>query len=482
MCSSDLDEGKSYTISKNKNLSDLDDKRIQTLYYDSLTNHLWIGTFSNGLYVYDSEKKELNNINPGHHPHPIRNITNINTNRVWVAIDGGGIKEYNRFTCEYEKEYTQDSNDQNHISVNSIYHLLNNGNSVWICTYTGGVLVYNKSKLINNIFSHIQNNIHSLRNSHVNCLLEDKKGRIWFGTNKGISRFNPQNNEWKHFLQNSSTGNSVILSLYQDNDDNVWAGGYACDVIYIDNNDKIHYIDEFVSKNERQKYIYALNGDSKGNIWMGGIINELMRFSPVTKKIEKVQLKGINQIVNYNQDTLLLATSKGLMFLDINTNHYSSPITKDSLNPIKAITQSITFMPKDPQNIWIATEGQGIICYNLKTQELQQFTKSNGLSSNNICGIQYDNHGRIWASSENGINCIYPNLKRIDVFYEQDGLPTNTLNFRSHMKTNNGNIFWGTSAGAFELAPSEFIQKSKQVYNLRFIEFALFNKIGRAHV
>ena len=94
------------------------------------------------------------------------------------------------------------------------------------------------------------------------------------------------------------------------------------------------------------------------------------------------------------------------MFLDINTNHYSSPITKDSLNPIKAITQSITFMPKDPQNIWIATEGQGIICYNLKTQELQQFTKSNGLSSNNICGIQYDNHGRIWASSENGINCI----------------------------------------------------------------------------
>ena len=44
-------EDESYLPRREKYLSALNDKRIQSLYHDSLTHHLWIGTFSHGIYI-----------------------------------------------------------------------------------------------------------------------------------------------------------------------------------------------------------------------------------------------------------------------------------------------------------------------------------------------------------------------------------------------------------------------------------------------
>lgn len=44
-------EDESYLPQKDKNLAVLNTKRIQSLYHDTLTNYLWIGTFDNGIYI-----------------------------------------------------------------------------------------------------------------------------------------------------------------------------------------------------------------------------------------------------------------------------------------------------------------------------------------------------------------------------------------------------------------------------------------------
>lgn len=470
-------EDESYLPQKDKNLAILNNKRVQSLYHDTLTNYLWIGTFDNGIYIYDKVQHKLQSVgNSSDRSLPTRSITCVSTDRIWAGIDGSGIREYNRFSGKLETEYSQNATGYNHIKVNNIYHILDNKSSVWVCTYTSGVFVYNKSRMINTFYTHAENKPQSLINNHVNCILEDKQNRLWMGTNSGISRYDRNTNTWKHFLQNTSNGNAIVLSLFQDRENNVWAGGYVCDIVRIDTNDRIHLIQTTPSGQTMLKYVYAISQDNNGDIWFGGIINNLTRYTPSDHSIKQYPIKDINQIHPYGKDTLLLATSKGVLFFNKSDGKISQPaLTKKGIIT-KANTLSICMPPNSPSQLWFGTEGQGAFCYDLSTRQWKQYTQANGLSSNSVCGIQYDTQGRLWISTENGLNCLSPKHNCIDVFYEPDGLPDNTFNLRSYTLLHNGNIAWGTPEGAFELIPDEFNRKIRENYNLRFEEFALFNR------
>lgn len=471
-------EDDSYLPNREKILSELNSKRIQTLYYDSLTQNLWIGTFSNGLYRYNESSKTLDASNSSPHKLPIKSISAIESDRIWVGMDGEGIYEYNRFDGKLIDEYSQEQNGYKRIPSNSIYHILESGNSVWISTYTGGIFVYNKSRLVPAFYNNIEYNRGSLANNHVNCVLEDRQHRIWMGTNQGVSRFDPEKKEWKHFLQDNAASNTIILSLHQDHEGNVWVGGYSCDIVYIDRDDRIHKPNLAIgdSKQDKQQYAYAIHQDENEDIWIGGIINGLIKYSPHTKKARKMPIKGINQILPFGKDTLLIASNQGVMVLNKKTEKSSFLfLQKDTINPLKINIQRLCILPERPNELWIGTEGRGVIKYDMNTGQWQQYTQANGLSSNSICGLQYDRQGRLWISTENGLNCLSPKHNHIDAFYEPDGLPDNTLNFRSHCLLHNGHIVFGTPSGAFELNPDEYSWKQDKAYNLRFEEFALFN-------
>ncbi len=469
-------EDDSYQSNRETVLSELNNKRIQTLYYDSLTQNLWIGTFNNGLYRYNESSKDLDTSNSSPHKLPIRSINAIGSDRIWVGMDGEGIYEYNRFDGKLIDEYSKEQNGYKRIPSNSIYHILENGNSVWISTYTGGVFVYNKSKLVPAFYNNTEYNRESLADNHVNCVLEDKQHRIWMGTNQGISRFDPEKKEWKHFLQDNTAPNTIILSLHQDHEGNVWAGGYSCDIVYIDRSDRIHKPNLAIGDNKqnRQQYAYAIYQDENKDIWIGGIINGLIKYSPSQEKTQRFPIKGINHILPFGKDSLLLASNQGVMVFNKKTKIYSF-LQSDSLSPLKINIQRLCILPEHPNELWIGTEGRGVIKYDINTNQWQQYSQANGLSSNSICGLQYDQQGRLWISTENGLNCLSPKHNHIDAFYEPDGLPDNTLNFRSHCLLHNGHIVWGTPSGAFELNPDEYSWKQDKAYNLHFEEFALFN-------
>lgn len=417
-------EDESYLPQKDKNLAVLNTKRIQSLYHDTLTNYLWIGTFDNGIYIYDKNQRKLKTVGntPGRSL-PTRSITCIGTDRIWAGIDGSGIREYNRFNGKFKTEYSQNAAGYNHIKVNNIYHILDNGNSVWICTYTSGVFVHNKSRMINTFYTHAENKPQSLINNHVNCILEDRQNRLWLGTNSGISRYDRNTNIWKHFLQDSSNGNAIVLSLFQDSENNVWAGGYACGVVRIDTNDQIHPLQTLPSGPAMPKYVYAISQDNDGDIWLGGIINNLTRYKPSDQSIKQYPVKDINQIRPYGKDTLLLATSKGVLFLNKTNEKISQPTPPEKGIITKANTLSICVLPSTPTQLWFGTEGQGVLCYDLNACKWKQYTQANGLSSNSVCGIQHDTQGRLWIGTENGLNCLLPKHNCIDVFYEPTDCP-----------------------------------------------------------
>ena len=457
-------------ICKKENImSTLEGKRVQSLLYDAVTRDLWIGTFESGVFLYDKGRGKLLEVDTGGIHLPVRSISAVGQNNIWVGVDGAGIFEYSRFDGTRLAQYSQNDSGRDYIVANSVYHILDSGNNVWICTYTNGVMAFSPGRMVSDYYAADQTGS-SLRNNYVNCVMEDSRGRIWMGTNDGVSRYDGRTGKWKHFLNISS--DNVVLSLCEDSQGNVWMGGYACDAVYVDDRDEEHV---FVSSDgQRLRYIYTICEDSGGAIWLGGILNGMVCRYP-DGRTRRFNIRGLNHILEYNSDTLLLATNSGVFFFDKISGNLNAIQLKDSPDFLNTAIQRLCIVPEEPDRLWIGTESRGVVLYETGTGNYVVYNADCGLSSDSVCSLQSDNQGRMWVGTENGLNCISFKHGYIENFYEPDGLPDKTMNLRAHCRLSNGHLMWGTPSGAYEMNPDEYIWKEDIPYNLRFEEFALFN-------
>lgn len=65
-----------------------------------------------------------------------------------------------------------------------------------------------------------------LSHRSVNCILQDKQGFMWFGTDDGLNRFDGY--EFKVYTNTngdlSSLSDNYIITLYEDSGGNIWVG------------------------------------------------------------------------------------------------------------------------------------------------------------------------------------------------------------------------------------------------------------------
>lgn len=454
------------------------------LYFDPLTKYLWVGTFSDGLKVINTQNNNLEFNQNFKFNFPIRSIAQINDSTLWIGIDGAGIFEFSRFKPELRKAYNQATNSNNQkISANNIYDIESDSSHIWVSTYNAGIMAINKKAIDAKSYQNLPNTKNSISDNHVNAIIQDRALNLWFGTNRGVSMYNPQTGLWKQYLQDHDS-HAVILTLCEDNKGNILAGGYATQLSIINPNTEVVTP---VSKNhlgQDFKYIYSILEDSNLQIWFGGILDKLTTFNPQNHSFKEYNIKGINKIIEYNTDTLLLATIKGLVVFDKN----SEQSTKVDFNKINSEIISFPFLNSininnNQKDIWwIGTEELGLLAYNIKTNTLQQWTTTEGLSSNNIYGVQFDLKNRLWISTEYGLNCFIPEESDIDVYTQSDGLSSETFNFLAYTTLKNGNMIWGTTDGALEINPLSVETQEHTMPKLVFEDFTLFNKKMNAEV
>ncbi|MEG1586502.1 MAG: two-component regulator propeller domain-containing protein [Bacteroidales bacterium] len=469
-----------YIISYEHKLRSLNKQRIQSLYYDEMTKKLWIGTFASGVKSYDLETRKLSDLHTL--PYPARKITLTGDNKIWIGFDGAGICEFNRFTEEKTQEYSQTAHSFHYLKANGVYDIFNDNAFIWVCTYTAGVQIYNKSELINKLYQQntLQNQQYS--DNHVNALLEDSKQNLWIGTNNGLKKYNNTTHAWDDYPAKKQNQLSVILSIFEDSHNNLWVGGYAGDLLRINSTTGTTETIQLPQSSPRKKYknyIYTIAEDKANNLWFGGIVNNLTKYNPKTKLFKTYKLRSINVIHNFSNDSLLIGTSKGLFFFDLKTEQNTVVSLIRNKSALSGIQPIITSISKDVHRdsiYWIGTEGNGVYAINLDLEIVKQYTTQEGLSSNTVWGIQNDKLGRIWISTENGLNCLSINDKNITTFYEIDGLPDNSFNYRAYTMRENGNMVWGTPSGAIEINPENYTSKQTTHLNLHFEEFSLYNR------
>jgi ligand-binding sensor domain-containing protein/signal transduction histidine kinase len=304
-----------------------------------------------------------------------------------------------------------------------------------------------------------------LSNSFVNCLIQDRTGFIWFGTDDGLNRFD--GNEVKIFRNNlndkSSISENIIWALWEDHAGNLWVGTKTGGLNKYDpNTDKFEHwnLDSNSAEEINITYIYE---DSKKNIWIGTYRNGLYRFNPSKNKFEHWQNTAANpnvlsnnfvtSIIEDHNSNIWIATYAGLnKFIPQQTNSPFKKVIPNFNNPIWHLSKSTfientiwlgTFnglfnfepvneklsqinLPEkdalqfgnsvssiaeeyylDEKTLWVGTFG-GLVRINLTTGYKERFIQSkkneSELLSNQIQDMVLDKSGVVWIATENGLN------------------------------------------------------------------------------
>lgn len=117
---------------------------------------------------------------------------------IWVATMGNGVFRYDPGTKAI-KHFTLKANDPCSLSSNSVSSISETTDgAIWFSTDRGGICRYNRDKDNFTSFSIAD----GLPDDVAYKILEDKHKNLWFGTNKGLVRFNPETKEIRVFTQN----------------------------------------------------------------------------------------------------------------------------------------------------------------------------------------------------------------------------------------------------------------------------------------
>lgn len=452
----------------------LENVNCQSVYYDRRIESLWIGTFDNGLLLFDCDKRNLINTDKLKElpKLPYRSIISFNDSILLLGIDGLGVYAINNKTFDYACILNSDaSKDTGLLRGNGVYVLyIDKFSNVWVGSHTGGVMYMTHREYIYNSVSY-KNGNYGISDNHVNAIIEDSEGKLWYATNNGL---NVQNGDkWISYLR----GN-VLLTLCEDNNGNIWSAGYGTGIYCVSKNTgRVKHFSSVEDPRITTDYIYSIVKDNDGNIWFGGIHGKLTKYVISKDDFEYYDIDLVNSMKIVG-DKLAIATARGLYILDIYTGDYKNYF----ISSTDAGTKSNNFIYflyfETPEIIWFGTDGGGLNRYDITTGKARTFYKSDGLPSNYVYGICKDKKNRIWVGTDKGLayvdhvldSCCITNVGFIDDSYE--------FNYMSFTQLKNGIFAYGSNNGVVFFNPNEYNINT----NNSFLHISSFETIGGKNI
>lgn len=448
--------------------------QVSSLFYFKELHKIIIGCFLKGIYVFDTQNnqlchlKELEDVN-------ISCIKKLNNNEVIIGTDGAGIYKMDLSTLQLIPYIVADYNEPNTMNGNNINDLYVDGEKrIWIANYPIGVTIFNRHFPSYKWIKHATGNKNSLINDQVNSIIEDSDGDLWFATNNGISCYNPWTDTWSNLLSSfhsdSHNKNHIFMSICEIIPNIILTGGNTSGLYWIDKRTmKANYIvpKSFGSENKADKYVRSIFKDSQNRVWVGGFY--YLKFIDINNlKIEIFPgIKNINYVLEEDANHIWVGNTDGVYFLDI-------PARKFHRINLPYKTTSVNTLYKNKDGIlYIGTSGNGLIIYDPKTHNCENYKKENSaLISNNIYSILPDSDNLI-LGTENSLTRFYTQNKTFHNWTKEQGLMTTHFNISSGTVTKRNTIIVGSGNGAVEFKKGTSLPQYDDS-KLIFSDFRLF--------
>ena len=370
-------DGNEFKVFRNR-LSDstsIPHNYIYTIHED-VTHKLWVGTGQGlatynantgkfapvGYYLYQSNRFSKN-------PFNANEVTSDSQGNVFIATNGWGlfVKTANETFARQIPFYI----GAKAITDYNVRAISISKQQVWLLILDWGLCKYDistgKIEVVNKTLT------------SGNCMLADKLGNLWLGSDKGLHQYQIATNQFiAHY---SATANQLnfpqVTSLAFDKKNQLWIGtdGGGINILNPQNHSFKYILPEEGKHKLTSESVYSIMCDREARMWVG-------------------TLKGGINIVDEQKSQFATITHNPLIANTLSSNFIYS------------------FCEDKNQNILIATDGGGLSIWNRKSNLFTNYKHTNGndnsLSHNSVTSIKQDYLGDIWiATFGGGINKLH---------------------------------------------------------------------------
>lgn len=495
---------------------------IRAIFEDSNKN-LWIGTTNHGLFVinnkeivvkrYSLSEKEQNRLSHN----TVLSILEDNKGDIWIGtrkgIDrvnaNGSISHYlnnkvsgNESTNNYIATLTKDSEGR-----------------IWAGSWYYGLFLFEKN---NDNFRPISVD-DSYSSMSIYDIYQDASGMLWVGSDKGLYVTNPASLSMVQIKHNSDA--LVLPFVFEDSAGGIWLKGkdglYYSDAMSED----ISHTEHKITINDE---VFSMAEDVHGVLWIGtssglrrytpkdkivncrvsssnctqffadtqvwfiaaqkdnilwlGLENRvsknnnyagLVRFNTMSGQYEQFEAQhSVNDAVNMNTEQLLfVGNSGGLGLVNKQTKEISTIYPFD----IKNKTEFNRVIKAEKDSYWLATEGDGLIKYNIDSKKIEFISKTVLPDQQEVLSMSFDPHGNIWVALPLSLAMITDDLNTAYQYDDAMGIRTQGYTRRKIITTQSGQIITGGIRGYLQFDPLKLAAlrpKSKT----KLTNFKLINK------
>lgn len=423
---------------------------------DGDEDNLWIGTWSHGICRLNKKTMKIQSFLAPGTPNGISHVHYITEYRPGVLLIGSddGLAYFDTKTGKAEVMTATELKDSS-LSNKFIYPIYKDREGgVWVGTYYGGVNYAAPIKGMINGYTHSDYS-NSVGGNIISCFCEDPSGNIWIGSDDGgLSYFNTQNKTFTNYLPDpnrNSLSYHNIHALFLDNE-NLWIGTYSGNLNIL--NTRTGKFSQYPAGSTdkiptEMSSVYSIYKDKQNNIWLG-TMQSILRYDRKNDSFIKVRETGTTTscILQDTDGNIWFATlGKGLLCFNPETEKWEqytfNPADKNTLST----NQVNSLCLDDKQQLWAGTDN-GICRFDKAIGNFVRVPLD--ISQAAVTGVVF-NRGYLWISTINGLISYCPETEEQRIFFKSDGLQSDQYGVNAVLLASSGLLYLGTTNGFCEL-------------------------------
>ncbi len=445
-------------------LDGLSSNAVQSIFKDK-KNRMWIGTQDAGVSIYSLDEQSISYLqeHDGLEASDIRAMVQDEWGNYWLGTSGGGLTKCQESNLPFEYFGNKDG-----LYEREVYAIVEDSiENIWLATARG---LFKKSKYSFDNYGETEGFV----DSKSRALFYDNEDRLWIGTDlAGLAVF--EDGKFDFINSANGLGSRGVKSIAQDAAGNIWAGTVSNGITKIERKDSlvIYYDSNYLDS--LRVILGSLSRSDSLLVRQDSLVttNRLTRFT----RAEGLQSLYINCLFFDRENKLWFGTRNGGIGCIQNDSLIRTISTENGL-PDKAV-RSITADANG--NLWLGTATTGIsrIEFNKDTFEIRSYGIDEGLFSENIYLLKFDEDQNLWAGNQSGVDRIAfdeaANITEVQRFGIEDGFEGGETCQNAVYQDQDGFMWFGTMNGLMKHIPGRKFH-NPQAPSLHFESIQLFYK------
>ncbi|NLR65532.1 histidine kinase [Chitinophaga varians] len=415
----------SFSFHKAAMIPEADRLEMQDAIMEDESGNLWISGTTH-LYILDHDRKQLYSPanNPRHLPvldihNSFKKIYTDNRHHIWMAGRQGILYQYDPAVNRLQ-EYRFNTPDTDHI-----FDVMTDGNKdLWVATEKGGIFRFNDS--LRRFDFNITSNNADERGFHydyeANCMLSDREGHLWIGTDRGVNILSIHNTSFRmldHRTVFQKTKERLpaaeVTGIFQASNGDVYVGYWGKGFSRLSSRLQLlgnyfHGEDTATTIPEQRGLVWTFAELKNGTILVGQENGNLSLFNPATGRfIRHLTSPALHEqtllrmLVQGDTAVWIGLYKRGLASWNPRANEfrYYHEITDSLKRPLSVLQ----IVPEKDSLLWLASSGGGLILFNPHTRKIIARQNFEWLqhSYNNVTSLVRFNDSTLLAGTDHGL-------------------------------------------------------------------------------